>query len=153
VPDWCPKANIGDRFLLFASFSYDFSTDLPIWLDPSIQFAQTPQEVLDNARLSQQAGFVLPGYRLPGAGLVHCCLRHPSDAPEPSWGAVSELFFHSLTALRLHSPLSMEVAGEFELGEDNLFTYMVLYHLHSLWQPVPEARYSGNTIQAGARLL
>ena len=153
MPDWRPVANVGDRFLLFSSFSYDFLTALPIWLDPSIQFASTPQGVLDNAKLSQQVGFVLSGYQLPGIGVVHCCLRYPADAPEPSWGSVSELFFHSLTALRLHSPLSMEVAGEFELGEDNLFTYMVLYHLHTLWQPVPEARCSGSTIQAGARLL
>jgi hypothetical protein len=52
---------------------------------------------------------------------------------------VSDLFFHSLTALRVHNPLPMEVEGEFVLGERNLFTRMVLYHLHTLWQPVPEA--------------
>jgi hypothetical protein len=153
VADGRPEANIGDRFLLFSLFRYDFRTALPIWLEPSIQFAQTSQGILDNADPSQLAGFVLPGYRLPGTGVVHCCLRHPSDAPEPSWGAVSDLFFHSLTALRLHSPLPMAVEGEFELGERNLFTRIVLYHLHTLWQPVPEAWYSGPAIQAGARLL
>ena len=151
--DWRPEANIGDRFLLFSSFSYDFRTALPIWLDPSIQFAPTPQGVLDNVKLPQQAGFVLPRYGLPGTGIVHCCLRHPADVPEPNWGSVSELFFHSLAALRLHSPLPVEVAGEFELGEDNLFTYMVLCHLHTLWQPVPNVYYSGSAIQASARLL
>ena len=80
MPDWRPDANIGDRFLLFSAFNYDFSTDLPIWLEPSIQFAPTPQGVLDNAKPSQQAGFVLPGYGLPGTGVVHCCLRHPLSA-------------------------------------------------------------------------
>ena len=66
---------------------------------------------------------------------------------------MSELFFHSLTALRLHSPLPIQVAGEFELDPYNLFTHMVLYHVHTLWQPVPEARYSGSAIQAAAKLL
>jgi hypothetical protein len=61
VLDWRPEANIGDRFLLFSSFSYDFRTALPIWLDPSIQFAPTPQGILDNVKLPQQAGYVLPG--------------------------------------------------------------------------------------------
>jgi hypothetical protein len=53
----------------------------------------------------------------------------------------------------MHSPLPMEVEGEFVLGERNLFTRVVLYHLHTLWQPVPEAWYSGQAIQASARLL
>jgi hypothetical protein len=55
--------------------------------------------------------------------------------------------------MRMLSPVPMQVEGEFVLGEGNLFTHMVLYHLHTLWQPVPEASYSGQAIQASARLL
>jgi hypothetical protein len=112
-------------------------------LGVSVYLDNTPQGVLDSVDPSALADYVLPGYHLPGHGLVNCCLRCPAGQPQQSSPDVSVLFFESLTALRLRAPLSIEVAGQFRLGSnDDLIQEPTLYQVFSPWQPVATARYT-----------
>jgi hypothetical protein len=96
-----PKA--GDNYLLFHSFPYDFEVDLPLSLLSNVYLDNTPQEFLASVNPSL-ACFVLPGYHLPGMGLVNCCLRYSCDIPKDNAIDPTYLFFSSITALRLQSP-------------------------------------------------
>jgi hypothetical protein len=139
--------NPGDVFLLFHELPYDFDGSLPQTLGVSVYLDNTPQGVLDSVDPSALADYVLPGYHLPGHGLVSCCLRCPAGQPQQSSPDVSVLFFESLTALRLRAPLSIEVAGQFRLGSnDDLIQEPTLYQVFSPWQPVATARYTSADI-------
>src|SRR5918992_981779 len=94
-----PRA--GDFFLLFHDLRFEFDEDLPLNLAPGVCLDSTPQCVLDKVDPAL-AHYLLPGYNLPGMGLNNCCLRCYMEAPRLN---SSDLFFVSLSALRLTAPI------------------------------------------------
>lgn len=141
----------GDTFLLFHSLPYDFKEDLPLPMGPNVYLDYTPQNVLDAAKPPALADYVYPGYNLEGSGLTNCCLRSPATTvPQPKI-IPSDIFFLSMTALRLRAPLAIEIAGQFELGrQDDLIKNPVLFFLKS---PSPSnACYSGEDIHVSEEL-
>ncbi len=137
----------GDSFLLFHELPYDFGEALPLPIGPCVYLGDTPQTLLDSVNPAALADYVLPGYNLPGSGLVNCCLRCPAEQSQASEPGSSPLFFQSITALRLRAPLPIGVAGQFKLGSnDDLIQEPTLFQVFSPWQPDTNARYSGADI-------
>jgi hypothetical protein len=126
----------GDTLLLFYSFPFDFGTDLPIGIGPAVLLDSTPQQILDEADPAALADFVLPGYNLPGTGLVQCCLRKPLSITAPQGMTASTAIFWAVAALRLVAPLGIEIAGQFEMSNSSpKISSPTLYNLRSSWQP------------------
>lgn len=102
-----PKA--GDFYLLFHELPFAFDEDLPLDLGLGVCLDSTPQCVLDNVDPAL-SDYLLPGYNLPGMGLNNCCLRcYTTKAPSLK---ASDLFFVSLSALRLRAPIGIRIAGQ-----------------------------------------
>lgn len=150
-----PPITPGDIFLLFYSFPFDFGTDLPIGIGPTVFLDSTPQQILDEADPPALADFVLPGYNLPGTGLVQCCLRKPVSIMPPEGISASNAIFWSVAALRLVAPLGIEIAGQFEVSSssDKILS-PTLYNLRSSWQPPSDqyAYYTGSLVDAANRV-
>lgn len=142
----------GDRYLLFHAFPYDFIVDLPVNLSPQIILEKTPQEFLENVEPSL-ADFVLPGYHLPGSGMVHCCLKY-TDENKRSDDESSFHFFTTLSALRLQSPCAISVAGKFKVadGGDDMDEFE-LFEMDSPWSSVKPTTYSIEDIKTTSNLL
>ena len=133
----------GDAFLLFHSLPYDFSQDLPLVVGPGVFLDNTPHDVLQASDPAALTDYVLPGYNLPGHGTPNCCLRCLDLETRRLGREATDLFFIALTALRFHAPLGIEVAGQFELGDqNNQIAKPTLYEICSPWQPDANARYS-----------
>jgi hypothetical protein len=98
--------------------------------------------------------FILPGYDLPGMGMVNCCLRFANHVNgHSSTQTASTLFFLSISALRLQKPLPIMIAGQFRLGEDNdLNEDPRLFRLTSAWQPKPTERYQAEDVTAASEI-
>jgi len=146
-----PPITAGDIYLLFYSFPFDFGAGLPIGIGPAVFLDSTPQEILDEADPPALADFVLPGYNLPGTGLVQCCLRKPVSSALPNGMTAANALFLSIAAIRLAAPFGIEIAGQFELsGGDDRIASPSLYNLRSVWQPGSgqEYVYSGALIMA-----
>jgi hypothetical protein len=134
---------LGDSFLLFHSLPYDFSQDPPFGVGPGVFLENTPHDVLQAAEDSALADYVLPGYNLPGHGTPNCCLRCSGSEARHLGREATDLFFIALTAFRLHAPLGIEVAGQFELGDQNdQIAKPTVYEICSSWQPDANAHYS-----------
>lgn len=142
----------GDRFLLFHSFPYDFKVDLPVKISSKIALENTPQEFLEQVEPSL-ADFVLPGYHLPGSGLVHCCLKY-IDESKNCEDESSFLFFTTLAALRLQSPCALSVAGKFKVAEgcDDM-DECELFQMDSAWNPQNSIHYSIEDIKSASTLF
>jgi len=137
----------GDVILLFSSFPYGFDEPLPLAVGPTIYLAWTPRDVLNAVDPPSLADLVLPGYHLP-AIVPNCCLKSPITDIKPPGIDNSYLFFQSIAALRLHAPLAMKIAGQFEVGsQDELIKNPILYYLSSSYHPDIGARYSGEDIR------
>jgi hypothetical protein len=145
----------GDIVLLFHSFPFDLSADLPIKVGPAVLLDSTPQQILDEADPSALADFVLPGYNLPGTGLVQCCLRKPVSIAPPTGLTAANSIFWSVAALRLVAPLGIEIAGQFEVSSssDKILSPS-LYNLRSSWQwaSSQNSRYTGSLIDIANRV-
>jgi len=103
----------GDLYLLFHELPFDFDEDLPLNLGRGVCLDSTPQCLLDRAEPAL-ADYLVPGYHLPGMGLNNCCVRcYAKKAPNLN---PSDLFFVSLSALRLRAPIRIRIAGQFKLG-------------------------------------
>lgn len=143
-----PEPKQGDVFLLFQHLPYDFSAELPLPLGPGVCLDNTPQQWIDSSDQGL-ADFLLPGYSLPGMGLNNCCLRcfhHPNHEEELS---PKDILFLSVLALRLHSPISIEIGGEFRMGdEDDPILDPVLYMMSSSWNRENSVRYTPEIISA-----
>ena len=138
----------GDTFLLFHQLPFDFDEDLPLALGPNVYLAATPQDLLDTAEPAL-TDFVLPGYHLPGMGLTNCCLRYPAGSNVLTELEPKDFFFNSITALRLHAPIGIEIAGQFVFKprpEGEIIENPELFQLVSSWQPIENARYSAKDI-------
>jgi len=137
----------GDSFLLFHSLPFDFSQDPPFAVGPGVFLENTPHDVLQGADPSALADYVLPGYNLPGHGTSNCCLRCSGSEARRLGREATDLLFIALTAFRLHAPLGIEVAGQFELGhQDDQIAQPTLYEICSPWQPDANAHYSGTDL-------
>ena len=143
-----PKA--GDFYLLFHHLPFEFDQDLPLNLGPGVCLDSTPQCVLDTVAPAL-ADYLLPGYNLPGMGLNNCCLRcYVRRAPTLN---SSDLFFVSLSALRLRAPIGIRIAGQFKLGpKDGPVVEPSLYEMCSSWQPDQGKRFSSADIIASAAI-
>ena len=130
--------NIGDLFLLFQRLPYDFELDLPTPLGPGIYLDYTPHDILTSVK-SGLADLVLPGYSLPEMQKTKCCIRTDSsycdkDNPKPK-----DLLFLAILGLRLQAPISIYVAGKFELGpEDDPVKELESFGMLSSWHPYHE---------------
>jgi hypothetical protein len=143
----------GDSFLLFHNLPYEFDADLPLALGPYVLLDSTPQTTLEAADPSALADYILPGYNLPGRGLNNCCLRCPQSERRPSDLEASDVFFNSITALRLFAPLQIAVAGQFRLGPDrDPIQQPYLYLLKSPWDPEPHTRYTSDDIHSAHKI-
>lgn len=150
-----PPITPGDIFLLFYSFPFDFGADLPIGIGPAVFLDSTPPQILDEANPAGLADFVLPGYSLPGIGLVQCCLRKPVSMMVPGGMTAPNALFSSLAALRLVAPLGIEIAGQFELSNSpEKISSPTLYNLRSSWQPSSGQYryYTGALIDTASRV-
>jgi hypothetical protein len=143
-----PKA--GDFYLLFHQLPFEFDQDLPLNLGPDVCLDSTPQSVLDKVDPAL-ADYLLPGYNLPGMGLNNCCLRcYARKAPDLN---SSDLFFVSLSALRLRAPIGIRIAGQFKLSpKDGPVAEPSLYEMCSSWQPDQGKRFSSSDIIASAAI-
>lgn len=154
-----PPYKEGDVFLLFHKLPFDFhSKKLPLDIFPNLCLDRTPKELLDptahhsvddsKALTEHQAlaGFVLPGYGLEPK--TNCCLRYYyAGINEYRDFEPKELFFISVTALRLRKPIGIEIAGQFEVGKkDYLIEKPQLFQITSTWNPNGDLRYSGEDI-------
>jgi hypothetical protein len=147
-----PPIASGDIFLLFYAFPFDFEADLPIGIGPAVLLDSTPQEILDEADPSPLADFVLHGYNLPGTGLIQCCLRKPVSVRPPEGITASNAIFWSVAALRLVAPLGIEIAGQFEVSNNQGISSPSLYNLRSAWQPLLGKFYSGPLVDTASRV-
>lgn len=143
-----PKA--GDFYLLFHDLPFEFDKDLPLNLGAGVCLDSTPQCVLDKVDPAL-ADYLLPGYNLPGMGLNNCCLR--CYVNKASSLNSSDLFFVSLSALRLRAPIGIRIAGQFKLGpKDGPVGEPTLYEICSSWQPYQGKRFSSSDIIASAAI-
>lgn len=147
-----PPITPGDIFLLFYSFPFDFGADLPIGIGPAVFLDSTPQQILDEADPPALADFVLPGYNLPGTGLVQCCLRKPVSIMPPEGITASTAIFWSVAALRLVAPLGIEIAGQFEVSNNQEISSPSLYNLRSAWQPLSGKYFTGFLVDTASRV-
>lgn len=143
-----PKA--GDLYLLFHDLPFNFDEDLPLKLGPGVCLDSTPQCLLDKADPAL-ADYLLPGYHLPGMGLNNCCLRcYAKRVPNLN---SSDLFFVSLSALRLRAPIGIRIGGQFKLGpKHDPVSEPTLYEICSSWQPDQGKRFSSSDIIASAAI-
>jgi len=146
--------NIGDLFLLFQRLPYDFELDLPTPLGPGIYLDYTPQDILASVEPPALADYVLPGYSLPGMPITNCCIRTDSsycdkDSPKPK-----DLLFLAILGLRLQAPISIEVAGKFELGsEDDPIKEPESFGMLSSWHPYHEKEYTTEDIKRAEKIV
>jgi len=145
--------SLGDIFLLFEVFPFEFDKDLPLPLGPCVYLDDTPHSILQSAKPAALADFVLPGYHL-GSGAVACCLRCSVSETRPLEIEPSNLFFMAITALRLKIPLRIQVAGQFEAGESDfpMGKNFRLYYLRSAWSPNTNSRYNSGDIHSADRI-
>jgi hypothetical protein len=135
--------NIGDLFLLFQHLPYDFKIDLPIPLGPGIYLDDTPQDILDSADPQALADYILPGYNLPGSGITNCCIRASGRYSDTGSPKPKDLLFLAIVGLRLQAPISIEVAGKFEIGpEDEPIKNPERFNMLSSWHPYDEKEYN-----------
>lgn len=143
-----PKA--GDFYLLFHDLPFEFDEDLPLNLGPGVCLDFTPQSVLEKID-SALADYLLPGYNLPGMGLNNCCLR--CCTTKVSSLNSSDLFFVSLSALRLWAPIGICIASQFKLGpKEEPVEEPSLYEICSSWQPDQDKRFSSSDISESAAI-
>ena len=148
-----PPTKPGDSFLLFDTLPYDFREDLPLPVGLNVYLDDTPQNVLRSANPPSLAHYVLPGFGSPGRRLTNCCLRSPACDDRPAQLTPTDLFFLSVTALRLRAPIGVAIAGQFDLGRDDcLIENPTLFHLMSPWHPDGNACYSGEDVRFAAQL-
>ncbi len=146
--------NTGDLFLLFHRLPYDFELDLPTPLGPGVYLDYTPHDVLASVDPPALADYVLPGYNLPGMPITNCCLRAESrycdkDSPKPK-----DLLFLVILGLRLQAPISIEVAGKFELGcEDDPIKEPESFGMLSSWHPLSEKEYTTKDIEKTQKIV
>ena len=147
-----PASKPGDLFLLFHRLPFDFGAELPLALGPGVCLEATPQGWLDSAE-NGLADYLLPGYSLPGMGLNNCCLRCYVQSIHSTNLTSKNLLFLSVTALRLHDPVGISIAGQFRLGEeDNRILDPTLYQLSSMG-PINQHAYTPQALEAVATIV
>jgi len=138
----------GDTILLFREFSYDFEQDLPLAVGPNVYLNKTPLSLL-RAADSQLVNLALPGYE-PNLSIPLSCLHSPTIKGPPPGPEPTDFFFNSIAALRLRTPLYIEISGQFEVGQDKSIKTSTLYNYWSPWQPKTNVYYSGEDIHVAA---
>lgn len=140
----------GDEIVLFTEFPFDYETDLPIRPSDGLILSEPPYTALQTPDNDHMPCYVLPGTKLPGMGMCHCCLMSPASYAVPRAATRRGLLFSFIAALRLTAPARIVVGGHFTHGDsDNLIKDATLLNLRSTWQPRPY-RYTGaDVIRAG----
>lgn len=96
--------------------------------------------------------FAFPGYHA-GLSIPHVCLHSPSTKDSPSGIDRTAVLFKSITALRLHAPIYIEISGQIEIGERKSIKTATLYDAWSpWWQPDNQAYYSGRDVRAAGEI-
>ena len=146
--------DIGDLFLLFQRLPYDFKIDLPIPLGPGIYLDDTPQDILASVDPPALADYVLPGYNLPGMGITNCCIRASGSYCDTISPKPKDLLFLAILGLRLQAPISIEVAGKFELGpEDDPIKKPESFGMLSSWHPYHGKEYTTEDIKNAEKIV
>ena len=146
------KYRQGDTFLLFNNFSYEFDQKMPLPVGQRVFLDWTPKNILDRADPRALADCIFPGYNLP-ISTPNCCLRIPVNVDLPLGLIVNNLFFLSISALRLLAPIEIGIAGQFVLGpEDDLIENPILYQIKSTWNSKGDIRFNGKDI-ANANMI
>lgn len=143
-----PPQKPGDVFLLFRALPYNFKKELPLAIGPNVYLDNTPQDILIKANCPLEDDPVDPAFYLPAYGaLMNRCLRIPTVKLQ-SRLRPSDLFFLSVTALRLCAPLTINISIQFKLGDNSaLIKEPALFLLGSPWQPDNNACYSDEDIR------
>ncbi len=142
-----PTYKKGDVFLLFHKLPFDFNSGkLPLDILQNLYLDKTPFDLLESFGPAL-AGQVLPGYGVPGLGVVCCCLRYDSGTNEYPGFAPKDLLFISTVALRLRKPIPIKIAAQFEVSaEDDTYENPELFELGAPWNPNGDLRYSEKDI-------
>lgn len=145
----------GDVVLLFFRLPYNYDDDLPITIVPALEIAETPFSALNSTSEEHMSCYVLPGHKLPGMGINHCCLVSPISCKPPVGISRDALLFLFITALRLIAPAIIEISGQFEYGgEEDPIRNPRLYNMRSTWQPAHDYSYCGlDFVNAGKLLI
>jgi len=146
--------NAGDLFLLFHRLPYDFELDLPTRLGPGVYLDYTPHDVLASVDPPALADYILPGYNLPGRPITNCCLRAESRYCDKNSPKPKDLLFLVILGLRLQAPISIEVAGKFELGSgDDPIKEPEAFGILSSWHPISDKKYTTKDIEKTEKIV
>jgi hypothetical protein len=146
--------NRGDKVLLFTNLPYDYQSDLPVSPTAGVTVDNPPYSLLETRDDDHLPCYLLPGIRLPGFGMNHCCFVSKASEPMPKNTSREDFLFLYLTALRLLAPADISVASHFEYGsDDEPVSLAALVNTHSAWQPNPEYRYTGALLMYAGELL
>lgn len=142
----------GDVVLLFYTLPFDFHTGkLPIDIFPNVSLASTPTDLLD-AIPAAEADYLVPGYHAGKVPSIRC-LRYDATRNEYPDLTSSDLFFTSISALRLKKPLGISIAGQFEVGKvSGEVKNERLFLQTSQWQPNGALRYSADDIYVASHI-
>lgn len=144
----------GDLVLLFTRLPFDYESDLPLTPAAGVMVARPPYSLLDEPQIDHMPCYLLPGYNLPGWGMMHCCLISKVSETIPNNMTRTDLLFSYLTALRLTAPATIDIASHFQYGgEDDPISQPCLYSLRSGWNPDDNYHYTEQDIMSAGRLL
>lgn len=136
----------GDKFLIFRNFpfQYDTSNDLPFKIAPNISLALRPHEIfnksnipttIDEKEYNSLIDYIAPGYNL-NLSYENFCFYSPIDNLISNNHTVDQLYFVTLSCLRIIKPYKINIAGSFSLGdEDSPIDNPKLYWLETPWSP------------------
>ena len=146
--------NTGDIFLLFHRLPYDYGLNLPIQLGPGIYLDYTPRDILNSADPQALADYVLPGFNVPDRSIPNCCLRAEHSCSRQEGPNPKDLLFLAILGLRLQAPISIQVAGKFELGSgDDLIREPELFSILSSWHPHNSKKYTANDLKKSEKIV
>ncbi|MCB7128873.1 MAG: hypothetical protein J3T61_04975 [Candidatus Brocadiales bacterium] len=138
----------GDVLFLFHKLQYDFKKELPLAIGPDVYLDMTPQDVLDEASRLLEDNSICPAFCLTSyGGIMNLCLRNPAGKIlSPKFNS-SNLFFLSITSLRLRAPLEINAMMQLKLGvREKLIESSELFPLMSTYNPDVYASYSSEDI-------
>ena len=146
--------NHGDLVLLFTNLPYDCESDLPLSPATGVTVDSPPFSLLETQNDDHLPCYLLPGTKLPGYGINHCCLVSKMLEPIPENISRKDFLFSYLAALRLLAPADIVVASHFEYGgDDEPILRPTLLNTYTVWQPDPEYKYTEAVFMRAGELL
>ena len=118
-----------------------------------VYLSYTPQTFLDNLEPKEQSSFLLPGYGLPGMGIVNSCLHYKPVSESLDFPVVQEMFFNTVTSFRLIAPLHIHVSSSCTISSEKSVRNMNLYSMRSPYNPLANSFYTGVSLHLSKNVL